>query len=250
MKPAAILLDYGGVIADVQRDDGGYLLIAAEVERRLAEHGLANALSRDEIEADVRAGVAAYEAWKRAQSRRMRPREMRHREFWELVAADWPAAARRAVMIHAVELCACVDSTILHRPAKTDAAEVLQALRARGIRLALVCNALSAEAARRQMRRDGLTGLLDAEWFSDEVGIRKPNPEFLLLAAASVGVAPEACWLVGDTYDRDILGARRAGLGKAILMGSPKGSELHPRVVVEDVRVNSLRELLLLVDRE
>lgn len=245
--PAAVLFDYGGVLSEVHPVDAGFAQVAGIVQDLLVAAGVAS-LPADVIETDLRAGAAAYDSWKRAQSRRMRPREIQYGEYWEMVACDWAADQRAVVLGHAAQLCEQVDFTTLYRPAKPDAAQTLRALRARGIAVALVCNALSGAAARRQLHIDHLADLLETQRYSDEVRVRKPNPEFMLEAVRTLGADPAATWMVGDKFNRDILGARRAGLGKAILMASPAGPGPQPRGVVADAVLNSLTDLVTMID--
>lgn len=47
---------------------------------------------------------------------------------------------------------------------------------------------------------------------SEEVGIRKPDPRIFWLATKSLDVESEDCMYVGDYYDHDILGAKKAGM--------------------------------------
>ena len=47
---------------------------------------------------------------------------------------------------------------------------------------------------------------------SEEIGIRKPDPEIFLRAAQMLGVEPPKCLFVGDSYQNDIFGAKRAGM--------------------------------------
>lgn len=242
-RPAAILFDYGGVITDVRRVDAGFAAVAGLLEQLLSEHGVSG-LTVNDIEVDLRAGNAAYEAWKQSQSRVMRPKEMSHEQFWELVVCDWTDTARDVVFANAKQLCAEFEFATLFRPAKADAHAVLVALRERGFRTALVCNCLAGDSARRQMGEDQLTGLFDTELFSDEVGLRKPNPEFVSVALDALDVKPGEAWFVGDKLNRDILGARRASLAKAILMSSPDGPGRQVRGVEPDAVIDALTDLL------
>jgi FMN phosphatase YigB (HAD superfamily) len=244
--PAAILFDYGGVLTDVRHVDAGFTEVAAELRALLASRGLF-ALSLGDIEADLRAGNRAYESWKQAQSRFMHPRELTHQEFVELVVADWPDAQRKVALADADSLCERFEFATLHRPAKPDARDALLELRRRGVATALVCNCIAGDSARHQMKLDGLDGLLDVEMFSDETGTRKPNPYFLREALDRLGATAEDSWLVGDKLNRDILGARRANIGKAILMSSAAGPGTPVRGVEPDVVVDSLTDLLSLL---
>ncbi|MPZ28611.1 MAG: HAD-IA family hydrolase [Micromonosporaceae bacterium] len=88
--------------------------------------------------------------------------------------------------------------------------------------------------------RAGVAGRFAARFYSDEQGIRKPNPELARRAAAALGVDPAGCWFVGDTRSRDVLVARRAGLGAAVLMRSPR---TDPDGAEPDAEVADPREL-------
>jgi FMN phosphatase YigB (HAD superfamily) len=64
--------------------------------------------------------------------------------------------------------------------------------------------------------------LFAVQIYSDEAGVRKPNPQMIWNAADELGVAAEGCWFVGDSRRRDILCARRADVAYAVLMRSPR----------------------------
>jgi putative hydrolase of the HAD superfamily len=91
---------------------------------------------------------------------------------------------------------------------------LLESLRGRGIRTGVVANAWPEPS--RVLRADaqafGLADLLDVIVFSDEVGLRKPQPEIFLHALERIGVAPEDAVFVGDRLDTDVQGAARAGM--------------------------------------
>jgi len=225
--PRAILLDFGGVLVDVIHRDCGVRTVAAEVHDLLASAGAAFA-GPDRIEADIRAGWEAYRHWKQAQNRRPFPREIRHREFWEeLVAGDWPPAPRDVVGRQASRLCRRLDVLTKDRPPKEGAVELLRALAGRGLPLGIVSNALAGAGTRRLMRQHGFEPYVRVQTYSDEVCMRKPNPDIFRRTAEALEVRLEDCWYVGDTIDRDVLGARRAGVGRVLLMRS---SETGPRL--------------------
>jgi HAD superfamily hydrolase (TIGR01549 family) len=242
--PAAILFDFGGVLVDIIHRGGALREIALEVHALLGrEH--ANSIDAGRVERDVRAGWEAYDKWKSAEGRRAHPREISHREFWtELVAADWSERARNAVAIHATELCKRLDVATKDRPPKPDALGVLRALAERGIRAGVVSNALCGAGSRELVRSYGFEPLLGAQVYSDEAGVRKPNPEIFESAARLLGVELARCWYVGDTIDRDVLGGRRAGVAKVILMPSRQTGRGIDAVAEPDATIACPSDLL------
>jgi len=218
--PRAILLDFGGVLVDVIHRDGELAEVAAEVHELLMAAG-ANVLEPARIEADVRAGWQAYRDWKNAQARRPFPREIRHREFWEeLVAGDWPAASRGIVGRHSSRLCQRLERATLDRPPRKGALELLRRLAELALPVGVVSNALAGAESRLLMHQHGFEPYVGVQIYSDEVCMRKPNPGIFERAAGFLGVNLGDCWYVGDTIDRDVLGGRRAGVGRVLLMPS------------------------------
>jgi putative hydrolase of the HAD superfamily len=90
---------------------------------------------------------------------------------------------------------------------------LLEALRTRGLRLALVSNTASPEwLLRPVLERQGLVERLDAIVLSSEVGKRKPHPAIFERAVAELDVQPDEALFVGDRLDADVAGASRAGM--------------------------------------
>jgi len=101
-----------------------------------------------------------------------------------------------------------------------DVQPTLEALRAQGIRMAVISNW--------DERLRPLLGELElARWFeavviSHEAGHTKPAPEIFLRAAEQLNLEPEYILHVGDSAREDEEGARRAGMQAALLDRSAK----------------------------
>jgi len=91
------------------------------------------------------------------------------------------------------------------------AIELLRDLRAAGKQLGIVTNGLS-ETHREKIALLQLEKRVDAVFIADEVGMIKPDPRLFTHACASLGVPPARSAMVGDRYDRDVVGAAEAGL--------------------------------------
>jgi HAD superfamily hydrolase (TIGR01509 family) len=91
----------------------------------------------------------------------------------------------------------------------------LRALRAAGLRLVVVSNSDGTveEALSGMGLREHLDGVVD----SAVVGSEKPDAAIFHHALDLVGARPERTLHVGDLYDVDVLGARRAGLHALLL---------------------------------
>jgi putative hydrolase of the HAD superfamily len=90
---------------------------------------------------------------------------------------------------------------------------LLESLRARGLKLALVSNVVTPPRfIRPELEREGLAPRLDAIVLSCEVGKRKPHPAMFERALAELGVRAEDAVFVGDRLLHDIRGAGELGM--------------------------------------
>lgn len=111
----------------------------------------------------------------------------------------------------------------------------LERLRRRGLKRVVVSNANGTLHA--HFSRLGLTPHFEAIFDSHVEKVEKPDPRFFEIALERSGSRKETTVHVGDFYEIDVVGARRAGL-PAILL-DPTGIN-HDR---DCVRVRSLDEL-------
>jgi putative hydrolase of the HAD superfamily len=90
---------------------------------------------------------------------------------------------------------------------------LLEALRARDIRLGLVSNAFDPGwLLHRDLDDMGVGERLDFAVFSSELGKRKPHPDIFRRALEALGVAPEEAVFVGDRLYEDVRGAGELGM--------------------------------------
>lgn len=116
-------------------------------------------------------------------------------------------------------LAALVDAysrpALLVPPAVDDGAlKALSVLREEGYTLAVVSNTMRTPGAtlRKILEGFGLLRCFAHTVFSDEVGVRKPDPAIFLGALQAVGGDPSTAIHVGDDGMLDVGGARAAGM--------------------------------------
>jgi HAD superfamily hydrolase (TIGR01549 family) len=218
--PRAILLDYGGILVETlpgSWDIDGVVTMLVE----LAD----GAVTAARAEADVRAGDRAYGLWCTAVARTHAPVELSHERFWgDFVCADWPQQARAKALANATPLMRqLVDRTDRCR-LRDGVVDLVELATRHGIALAVVSNTLCGAVFREFLDSQGIADRFAVHLYSDELGIRKPNPEMARRAASGLGVPLNDCWFVGDQLLRDVLCARRAGVGTVIQVHEPN----HP----------------------
>ncbi len=250
-RPQALLLDFGGVVVLSHAKPEWELSLARHVRSRLEAAGVRDTAPPVEaIAADIHSGAKADSHWKNAMSRLYAPRELRYEEFWgDFVAADWPVEVRAVVVDEARDLCRVMGHTRRSPELRDGMIDLLDAADAAGVPVGIVSNALCGQVHLDFLTEHGLLDRFAVEVHSDVAGIRKPNPEMILLAARKLGVAPADTWYVGDNFDRDVLCGRRAGVGGNILMEARKTFELPYELdVVPDAIVADPRALLRLFE--
>jgi HAD superfamily hydrolase (TIGR01549 family) len=114
------------------------------------------------------------------------------------IRASTTMAAEHADALWAILGPACFDVF-------PDALETLQALRARGVPLAVVSNWQSG--LRHFCAELGLADYFDHVLSSADLGVQKPDRRIFLEACARLGIPPERTLHVGDT-DLDVRDAR------------------------------------------
>ncbi|WP_199199864.1 HAD family hydrolase [Micromonospora sp. RP3T] len=244
-SPGALLLDFGGVLVDAPSAH----LAPLDLVDRLS-YLVAGTVPGQQIATDLREGARAYARWRDDIGRAGHPVELPHSRVWaDFVTRTWPQSARDAVEREATSL-AYAWTWRAEWEVRPGIREALRASSDAGLPLAVVSNTLCGAAHRDFLASVGLSALFAAEFYSDEAGPRKPNPQLALLAADAIGVPIGACWFIGDTLGRDVACARRAGAQAAILMRSsrtdrePPHDDLRP-----DARVEDGYELLALLRR-
>ena len=117
-----------------------------------------------------------------------------------------------------------------------DVLPCLATLRAAGVRMALLSNALGHVLAE-IVAHFALDEYMDAAVSSAETGAVKPAPRMFSTLLALLGVAPGAAVMVGDSVEDDVEGAVAAGCGAILLdrTGRTAGAPLP--------RIESLAEL-------
>ena len=129
------------------------------------------------------------------------------------------------------------------RPARhvafPDAEPALRALHGTH-RLGLVTNGPS-DIQRMKLAASGLEPYFAGVTVSTEVGAGKPDPAIFAHALAQLGAGPSDAVMVGDSFERDVAGARAAGIGAVWLnrSGGPR-----PEGATPDREITTLAQLV------
>lgn len=126
-----------------------------------------------------------------------------------------------------------------------DARALLDTLRGAGVRTGVLSDGLQVKQAEKLIRLDVLHDFdPSAIFFSDQLGISKPNPKIFGKACESLGVDPGRVLYIGDRATHDVAPAAAAGL-KTVLYRGAGGKYVEARpACTPDHDVQDLRELV------
>lgn len=154
--------------------------------------------------------------------------EAPERELWtRWLAFDYP---RERVEKNAGALCYAYRRTKGERVVTDGGIETIKELYARGYRLAIVSDLVGTREVDNWLDADGLRPYFKSVQQSSICLIRKPHPAIYYYALAECGSLPEETCFVGDNLDRDIVGAKAAGLGMTVGVAYP---DKKPQAVTE-----------------
>lgn len=91
------------------------------------------------------------------------------------------------------------------------ALDLMVALRERGCKLGIVTNGFAA-THHEKVDLLGLRPYIDGLFLADEMNMVKPDPEIFRYVCRALGSEPARTAMVGDRFDRDVVGAGAAGL--------------------------------------
>jgi putative hydrolase of the HAD superfamily len=130
-------------------------------------------------------------------------------------ALDRDLPARLSPDVLAALVDAYARPMLLVPPAVDDGAlDAMRKLSAAGYTLAVVSNTMRTPGAtlRRVLERYGLLACFAHTAFSDELGVRKPDPAIFHAVLRALGAVPGEAIHVGDDPVLDVQGARAAGM--------------------------------------
>lgn len=127
---------------------------------------------------------------------------------------------------------------------RAGAHDTLARLREHGLKLGLI--SVCSEEVPAAWPESDLAGLFDAETFSSNTGLMKPEPEIYLTTARALGVDPRDAMFVGDGANDELGGAERVGMTPVLFVpdGEPRW---HGLAGWSGLRITALDEVLALV---
>jgi FMN phosphatase YigB (HAD superfamily) len=80
---------------------------------------------------------------------------------------------------------------------------------------------------------------------SKDIGVEKPDLRFFVAVCKQIGYTPEKCLMIGDKYEKDIVGAKKCGM-KTILYNKSRLTQPFP---LADAVITHMSELAGVIDQ-
>jgi putative hydrolase of the HAD superfamily len=236
VPPQAILVDLDDTIIEAGRAPAVLLRVAIEQAAALAPHAPAELAVRLDAAFDLfwsdpeRANIARFDLPAASRQIVRETFDRLHPALTHEIAdrfADRFTATRE-------EMTRCLPGAL----------ESLDALRTRGIKLALITNGPS-EIQRAKIERFRLGAYFDHIQIEGETGFGKPDEQAYQHAMATLGVGPHETWIVGDHLEWEVAAPQRLGITAVWCDGFGRG--LPPdTATTPDFIVASLAEVVAL----
>ncbi len=230
MSPKAVFFDFGGTLANPVHEMEEPWRMWSRVLQEFGAGIEDSTLQEANRAADERFHGRMYEYHGRT------------REFWTL-RDTWMVDRlgikdRRDRILTALQRA--FEDPSLVRP-YPETIEVLQSLHSKGGHVGVISN--YTDRLLFLLDHYGLRGYLDSVTYSQEAGVEKPDPQIFALAMSRARCLPEEAIHVGDSWESDYLGAKRAGMTPVLV-------NRHGRPPPEgSLEIPDLRPLLSLVER-
>ena len=245
-----VLFDMGGTLEDIWYNEETTADVMKKLRETLRGNGLEPGCTDREFRERVLAGVKAYKRWSEGNMLEAKPEEIWPEYYLKSFNFD-----REKLLPITEELANLWEVTYYHRELRPGVKEMLDGLKARGYRIGVISNNASLYNVFNVLEQYGIRDYMEDVTVSSITGYRKPHPELFRISMRQMRCKPENCVYMGDTVSRDIIGAKRAGFGKAVQIYSfltAQKDEGIPIAEAEkpDVVIHNFEEFLAWLDQE
>lgn len=234
----SVLFDMGGTLEDIFVDAQSEGEAIAKLDEILKRVGLDPQVDLDELKRRVDEGWVRYGKYRDSCDVELKPVEI-----WCDYALSNFGFSREKLAPWCEEIAHMWEVTHYHRQLRPRVAEMLEGLKALGLKLGIISNTAALYQVFDILEEYGIRDYFRDVTLSSVTGMRKPSPDIFQVALRQIQSKPEECVYVGDTVSRDIIGSKRAGFAVAIqicskLTGEKDNGirrEFEPDVVVADI---------------
>ena len=234
----AVMFDMGGTLEDIYVDEQSELAAIERLDGILRAAGLDPKVGAEELKRRVDKGWKRYEAFRDPTEIELKPIPI----WCDYVLSEFDFPRDRLAPV-CEEIAHMWELTHYHRALRPRVREMLEGLRALGLKLGVISNTAALYQVFDSLEEYGIRDCFSDVTLSSVTGLRKPLPDIFCVSMRQLRVRAEECAYVGDTVSRDVIGAKRAGFACAIQICSKltgikdKGvcREFEPDRVISDI---------------
>lgn len=242
-----VLFDMGGTLEDIWYNEETVADVMEKLQAVLRANGLEPGCNSETFRETVLSGVKDYKRWSEGNMLEAKP---------EIIWPDYYLKAfnfdREKLEAIAEDLGNMWELTYYHRELRPGVKDMLDALKARGYHIGVISNNASLYNVFNVLEAYGIRDYMEDVTVSSVTGYRKPHPEIFRISMRQMQADPKQCVYMGDTVSRDIIGAKRAGFGKAVQIYSFLSAQKDVGVVADaekpDYVVESFEEFVNWLD--
>ncbi len=251
MKIDTVIFDMGGTIENIYYDRETKFEATKQIFKCLEESSIDLKLSLEDFFTTVLEGMEEYKKWSEKTFIESSPTIIWHK--WVLKDFNIPVEKIEKIS----ERLAFVWETIgMIRNIKKEAPQTFRELKKRNYKLGIISNTQSYTQVYYSLDKYGIKDFFNYIFLSSVEGIRKPDRRIFDKAIRSMNSVPEMAVYIGDSIEKDIIGAKSAGFSIAIQIISTAIEKNNNDVNVSENRpkpdylITNLLEIVEILDKE
>jgi putative hydrolase of the HAD superfamily len=211
MTLKAIFFDMGGTIETFQFTREYRIKKIHLIRECLEKAGIQPSVSDTQLADKITEGAMTYLRWNLESNIELKPSEI-----WSKYFLIGLSVSSKALAPIAEELAFIYETQLFLRELRPEIPRVLEEIKRMGLTIGCISNTQSHDQVPHNLLAYGILDYFDPIVLSSVYGRRKPDPSIFYYAARLANAPTSSCAYIGDTINRDILGARRAGFHLAI----------------------------------
>ncbi|MEN6522514.1 MAG: HAD family hydrolase [Anaerolineaceae bacterium] len=246
MTLKAIFFDMGGTIETFQFTREYRIAKIHLIRECLEKAGIQPCVSDAQLADMITKGAITYLRWNLESNIELKPAEI-----WLKYFLTDLSVSSKALASIAEELAFIYETQLFSREFRPEIPRVLEEIKRMGLAIGCISNTQSHNQVPHNLKEYGIFDYFDPIVLSSVYGRRKPDPSIFYYAARLANAPTSSCAYIGDTINRDILGARRAGFHLAIQIVHSFKNGCEPDTgAVPDQVIQNMDELIPILEQE
>jgi putative hydrolase of the HAD superfamily len=245
MMLKAIFFDMGGTIETFQFTREYRIRKIHLIRECLEKAGIQPCISEAKLADMITEGAKTYLRWNLESNIELKPSEI-----WSKYFLNDLSVSSKTLAPIAEELAFIYETQLFSREFRLEIPRVLEEIKRMDLVIGCISNTQSHNQVPYNLQAYGILDYFDPIVLSSVYGRRKPDPSIFFYAARLANAPTSACAYIGDTINRDIFGARRAGFRLAIRIFHDFSNSESDIGTEPDHVIQNMDELIPILEQE